>query len=109
MAPSASEEDPFVPEPTDPAALGWAIVEVMGHRRLGGQVSEAIIAGRPFLRVDIPAEEWRPAATQFYPASALFSLTPSGEETARAANPKPYAMSRLELPQGDDDDDWDDQ
>lgn len=99
-------QDVFVPEPTDPAALGWAIVEVMGHRRLGGQVSESIIAGRPFLRVDIPAEEHRPAATQFYPASALFSLTPASEEAARAANPKPYAFSRLALPEADDE--WSD-
>lgn len=103
-----TDEEPYIPEPTDPAALGWAIVEVMGHRRLGGQVSESIIAGRPFLRVDIPAEEWRQAATQFYPSSALFSLTPSSEEAARAANPKPYAMSRLALPEADDDGYYDD-
>lgn len=102
------QDDGYVPEPTDPAALGWAVVEVMGHRRLGGHLSEAIVAGRPFLRIDIPAEEWRKAATQFYPASALFSLTPSDEETARAANPKPFGLNRLALPGVERDDDWDD-
>lgn len=27
--------------------IGWAILELMGHRRLGGYVSEATLAGPP--------------------------------------------------------------
>jgi hypothetical protein len=37
-----------------PAVSGWAIVEVFGHRRLAGRVSEVTIAGAKMLRVDVP-------------------------------------------------------
>lgn len=37
-----------------PAFEGWAILELMGHRRLGGHVSEATVAGAGFLRIDVP-------------------------------------------------------
>ena len=33
---------------------GWAIVELMGHRRLGGRVSEAVQYGVAMLRLDVP-------------------------------------------------------
>jgi hypothetical protein len=34
---------------------GWAFLELMGHRRLAGKVSEATIAGVGFIRLDVPA------------------------------------------------------
>lgn len=33
---------------------GWAILELMGHRRLGGYVREVTLAGAGFFRIDIP-------------------------------------------------------
>ena len=33
---------------------GWAILELMGHRRLAGKLSEAIIGGASFIRIDVP-------------------------------------------------------
>jgi len=47
----------------------WAILELMGHRRLGGYVSQQEIAGAAMLRIDIPGEDGQPAATQFYSAA----------------------------------------
>lgn len=35
---------------------GYAILEILGHRRLGGFVTETDIAGHGFLRIDIPDE-----------------------------------------------------
>lgn len=61
---------------------GWVILELMGHRRLAGFISEQEIAGRAFLRIDVPAE---PPATQFYGAEAVYCITPATEETARNA------------------------
>jgi hypothetical protein len=61
---------------------GWVILELMGHRRLVGFISEQKIAGRAFLRIDIPAE---PPATQFYGAEAVYCITPTTEEMAREA------------------------
>lgn len=80
---------------------GWAILELMGHRRLGGYVQEATIAGGTFLRIDVPAEqEGTKPATQFYSPSSVYCLTPTTEETARAlaklAQPAP--VQRWELP-----------
>jgi hypothetical protein len=33
---------------------GWAIIELMGHRRLAGWLSEEEVAGAAFLRIDVP-------------------------------------------------------
>jgi hypothetical protein len=64
-----------------PAFEGWAIVELMGHRQRAGLVREVEIAGGKMLRVDIPTEDGD--VTEFYGASALYSLRPCSEEIAR--------------------------
>jgi hypothetical protein len=48
---------------------GWAVLELMGHRRLAGHLSEQQIGGSSFLRIDVPTE---PPATQFYSPSAVY-------------------------------------
>ena len=75
----------------------WAILELMGHRRLAGFVQEADLAGVGLLRIDIPCE---PPATQFYGAGSVYCLTPTTEATARAvaAMCAPAPVSRWELP-----------
>lgn len=81
---------------------GWAILEVMGHRRLAGHVSEATIAGAAMLRIDIPGKEHgQIKATQYYSGSSIFSLTPTTEELARKeANPTEWQP--LQLGEGGD-------
>ncbi len=37
---------------------GWAILELMGHRRLAGYVTETELAGQGVLRLDVPAHPW---------------------------------------------------
>lgn len=58
----------------------WAIVELMGHRRIAGWLTETEIAGGAFLRVDVPSD---PPATQLYTPSAVYCITPTTEDTAR--------------------------
>ena len=65
----------------DPFAIG-GILELMGHRRLGGFIEEVQIAGASFLRIDIHGGEG--VVTQFYAPGAVYALTPTDEETARA-------------------------
>ena len=112
---------------------GWAIVELMGHRRLGAWVSETEIGGASMLRLDIPNHPWQdgctcgsdePAnldheahqghchmfrepgeakpvdvyATQFYSPAALYCLTPTTEEMARAIRSRPEPVTAWELP-----------
>ena len=87
---TAAEKPPFE---------GWAILELMGHRRLGGYVSEATVAGAGFLRIDVPGEDG-PTATQFYSPSSVYCLTPVTEDMARvvAARNQPEPVQRWELP-----------
>lgn len=82
----------------------WGVVELFGHRRLGGLLSEATLFGGSFLRIDIPApgpvggKEF--VATQYYGDKAVFSLTTTSEEAARlvAAGNQPAPVHVWELP-----------
>jgi hypothetical protein len=79
---------------------GWAILELMGHRRLGGYVSEVSVAGSAMVRVDIPHPQklGETAATQFYAGHAIYAITPTTEEVARAiARGAPEPVSRWDL------------
>jgi hypothetical protein len=92
---------------------GWVILELMGHRRLTGYLTEQEIAGRAFLRIEIPGD---PPATQFYGAEAVYCITPTTEETAKEASKlnRITPVQRWELPSAkpaitadyDDDDDY---
>ena len=78
---------------TDQAYQGWAIVELMGHRKTAGMVSEAELAGAKLLRVDTPGENGAFVATQYYGGAAIYCVTPSTEETVRALLARrPYSL-----------------
>lgn len=88
--------------PTDPQ---WMILELMGHRRLAGLVSEQTFAGAAFVRIDVPqpVDEQNTApwvATQFYSPSAVYCMTPCREELARkiAAGARPAPVTEWDLP-----------
>jgi hypothetical protein len=94
---------------------GWAILELMGHRRLAGYVQEATIAGGAFVRIDVPrallpdevavGAPAETAATQFYAPAAVYCITPTSEGTARAvaARSRPTPVQRWELEPAPDD------
>lgn len=62
----------------------WALVEVMGHQRIAGRVTEAEIGGCKFVRVDVPETQTGQALTKYLGPSAIYAITPITEETARA-------------------------
>ncbi len=83
-------------ETSDAATFeSWAIVEIMGHRRFAGFVSEQQIGGASFVRIDVPKIE--PAGedkgaepfTKLFGAASIYCITPCTETTARA-----FAMSQ---------------
>ena len=79
---------------------GYCILELMGHRRLGGYVKEATIGGGSFLRIDVPGKEvGSVVATQFYSPSAVYCITPTTELMARtvAIQNQPELVSEWEL------------
>ena len=78
----------------------WGIVELMGHQRTAGRLTEEMIGGANMLRVDVPAgNEFR---TAYYGASAIYAVHITDETIARAAAdsmgsrpPFAYEISRL--------------
>ncbi len=81
----------------------FAIVELFGHNIIAGKVSEQVIGGQGFVRVDVPATDHQPAFTKFYGAGAIYAITPTDEPTMLAAvqglQQKPVEQWKLNLPQ----------
>lgn len=61
----------------------WCVLEMMGHAKTAGQVSEETHFGTVLLRIDVPAINNRPEHTEFYGGSAIYRITPCDETTAR--------------------------
>ena len=102
----------------------WAIVDLFGHQRIAGLVSEAEIGGCAFVRVDVPAldhppdrlNEDEPAYTRYFGQGAIYSISPVPEKIAlmvaarhRARPVQPYELpARLAGPATLDPEDPDD-
>lgn len=70
-----------------PEFEGFAVVELMGHRRVAGYVREAAAFGTSLLRIDIPSDDpEKAAATQYYGGGSIYALTPCTEEIVRSIN-----------------------
>lgn len=79
----------------------WCLVELFGHQKIVGKVTEATIAGGAFLRVDVPAVAENKPYTRFYGPSAIYSINPITEEIAlqMLSQYRNEPVSRFELPQ----------
>lgn len=62
----------------------FALVELFGHQRIAGKVTESEIGGGKFIRVDVPAIGDTQPLTRFYSPAAIYGITPLTEETAIA-------------------------
>ncbi|MDP2235006.1 MAG: hypothetical protein Q8R90_00755 [Bacteroidales bacterium] len=60
----------------------WALVELFGHSRIAGEVSEQTIAGGAMVRIDVPETETSPAFTRIVNVSAIYAINPMTEEMA---------------------------
>jgi hypothetical protein len=60
----------------------WAVVELFGHQRIAGKVSEATIGGCAFVRVDVPATTDRSPYTKYFGNGAIYAMTPCDEQVA---------------------------
>ena len=96
---------------------GWAVVEMLGHRKLAGKVSEQVIAGSALVRVDVPETqqtkavagyggsvvESTPAYVKLIGVGSIYCITPCSEEIARRAaavlerfnDPLPVTLPKL--------------
>ena len=72
----------------------WAIVELFGHQRIAGRISEQEIGGQKFVRVDVPEIERTEyegrvskiaAHTKSFGAGAIYAINWVDERAARVA------------------------
>ena len=92
----------------------WAVLELLGHVRIAGRVTEEEHFGAKLGRIDIPTGDG--FTTQWFSGGSIYRLTPTTEEIARgvALRNQPEPVHRWELPAplktpacvvGEDDDD----
>lgn len=59
----------------------WAVVDLLGHKEVVGQLSEVTVAGAAMLKIDTPSD---PPRSVLVSAASLHAITPCTEEQARA-------------------------
>lgn len=95
---------------TDKKFEAWAIVDLFGHHRVAGKLSEQVIGGQSFIRVDIPelgacgpasSESGIPAFTELYGQGAIYRIAFVDEAAARtvAAQVRERPISEWSLSQ----------
>jgi hypothetical protein len=83
----------------------WAILELMGHTKLAGFVTEEKRFGSEIGRIDIPTDREDPSKffTQYFGGQTIYRLTPCTEQVARAFalghQPRPVYIYELALPE----------
>ena len=79
----------------------WCILELFGHQKIAGYVTEMQIAGQGFIQVNVPENQKVPQFTKLYGPTAIYAITPVTEEVARAvaASPLQAPVTEYELPQ----------
>ena len=74
-----------VDQPRPP--IGWAVIELLGHRREVGHLSEEEIADARFLRLATPTYDQSGdetgATIAFYSTAAVYAITPTSERAVR--------------------------
>lgn len=90
-----------MPEESREPFAEWVILELMGHRRLAGHLTEVEVAGEGFLRLDVySGDSVSPSVTQLYRPGAVYCITPTVEPLARSiakqSSPAPVTPFELE-------------
>lgn len=63
----------------------WALIELFGHQRIAGKVTEQQVGGCSFVRVDVPETKSHPAYSKLFGNGAIYAITITDEDTARKA------------------------
>lgn len=92
---------PIFQLPPPVADFGPVRLELMGHRYREGHLSEVVIAGQPFLRLDLKDG----AGVEFYRPDAVYCITPgmTPPPVPRAEIPARFAADVWDVDGGDDD------
>ena len=80
--------------PTDPSPelKNWALVELFGHQRIVGFLTQQTFGTGVLFRVDVPdlkkdKKVIRAGFTRYFGLSAIYSITPIDEQTVRELLP----------------------
>jgi hypothetical protein len=78
----------------------WAILELLGHVKLAGRVTEEEHFGAKLGRIDIPIPSGDGFTSQYFSGGSIYRMTPTTEEIARsvAARNAPTPAFPWELP-----------
>lgn len=78
----------------------WGLLELFGHQRLAGRLSEQTIGGCHFIRIDVPPVAGADGYSRFFTQGAIYGMTPTSEDVARrlAQQLRAVPISRYELP-----------
>lgn len=84
---------PGAPQPNHEQLRAWALVELFGHQRIVGHVSEQSFGTGVLFRVDVPdltssGKTIRPGFTRYFGLSSIYSITPIAEEVVRELLPR---------------------
>ena len=88
----------------------WGIVEIMGHNRFAGMISERSVFGTVMCQVDVPempeyVDEYertrpsQPGYTKLFGGSSIYAITPTDEATAKAAARRNSAVLNVYIPE----------
>lgn len=89
----------------------WAFIEIMGHSKIAGLVTERKLGTNVMIQVDVPKGDNEFAYSRLFNPGALFSITPTSEEWCRKwataaadydRSPLPYLPDVKALPVEDD-------
>lgn len=79
----------------------WCVIELFGHQKIAGFVTNENIGSDSFVRVDVPATEDEQAFTRYFGGKAIYAVNPVTEEVARAAaaNLRAKPIQYYDIPQ----------
>lgn len=84
--------------PETPGFESWAVLELMGHVRMAGRVTEEERFGCKMGRIDVPKGDG--FTRVYFGGGSVYRMTPTTEEVARsvAKGSQPEPVHRWELP-----------
>ncbi len=88
-----STDSKIAPPTESPKFETWAILEIMGHVKLAGFVTEQTIAGSAFIRIDVPERGCVAGFTRFFDPAACTRSRPSPKRS-HATSPRIWTCDR---------------
>ena len=87
LIPASADE-----KPAEPELKSWALVELFGHQRIVGYLSQQTFGTGVLFRVDVPdltkeGKVVRRGFTRYFGLSAIYSITPCDETLVREMLP----------------------